>query len=278
VAYDVFNHLTNLHDLNLSENLIYSLNERVFSKLRNLKHLDLSFNKLHILPDGLFSSQKDLLVLLLDDNRLTAVSVKLLTPLRSITQLGLRYNPLVCNCELQHTVFWCEERGLYPVASCRYQSSGNEVRWTELKQSRLCSENETPDVPSTSDTNLVTSDGVVVPDTSSHLLLFIAVILTVLLLMCCGLSAVFYYKRRHGTSSPSGGDKSEQADTTSYQIHQYDYISRSNTYSVPELPSRPRESNYCEQPDILQVNTCLYSGDVRYSQANVQELCGTYES
>jgi hypothetical protein len=207
VEYDVFNHLTNLLYLDLSENVISSLDERVFSKLRNLKHLDLSFNKLHILPDRLFSSQEHLQNLILDGNSLTAVSVKLLTPLTSIGQLDLGYNPLVCNCELQHTVLWCEERALYPVASCRYQSSGNEVVWIELKYSRLCSENEVRDVPSTSDTNLTKSWDVPEPDTSSHLFLWVTVIvLTILLLMSCGLSAVRYCKRRPGTSAAPGGD------------------------------------------------------------------------
>jgi Leucine-rich repeat (LRR) protein len=223
VAYDVFNHLTNLLYLDLRDNLIYSLDERVFSKLRKLKFLDLSFNKLHILPDRLLSSQENLERLLLDGNRLTAVSVKLLTPLRSIGQLGLGYNRFVCNCELLHTVFWCEERGLYTVASCRYQSSGNEVRWTELTHSRLCSENELPDVPSTRHTNLTKSCDVPEPDTSSHLFLWVTVIvLTILLLMCCGLSAVLYYKRRTGTSAAPAGDTPVYDDIAT--VRYYDYI------------------------------------------------------
>jgi Leucine-rich repeat (LRR) protein len=223
VAYDVFNHLTNLQYLYLSDNLISSLDERVFSKLRNLKHLDLSFNKLRSLPDRLFSSQEYLQNLILDGNSLTAISVKLLTPLTSINLLSLSNNPLVCSCDLQHTVFWCEKRGLYTVASCRYHSSGNEVDWTEFKQSTLCSENEVPDVPSTRHTNLTKSSDVPVPDTSSHLFLWVTVrVLTILLLMCCGLSAVLYYKRRPGNSAAPEGDTPVYDDIAT--LRHYDSI------------------------------------------------------
>jgi hypothetical protein len=112
---------------------------------------------------------------------------------------------------------------LYPVASCRYQSSGNEVNWTELKHSRLCSENEVPDIPSTRDTNLTKSSDVPEPDTSSHLFLWVTVIvLTILLLMCCGISAVVYFKRRPGSSAAPAGDTPVYDDIAT--VRYYDYI------------------------------------------------------
>jgi hypothetical protein len=162
--------------------------------------------------------------LLLDGNRLTAVSVKLLTPLTSIKQFGLSYNPLVCNCELQLTVLWCEERALGTEATCRYQSSRGTVQWTELEHFSNCPENVLPDLLSTNDANLTTSDGDVVSDTSSHLLLFIPLTLTVLLLMCCGLSAVWYYKRRPGTSAAPAGDTPVYDDIATVRYCDYIHV------------------------------------------------------
>jgi Leucine-rich repeat (LRR) protein len=98
-----------LRTLLLDHNKLTSFKLFAFLHLTSLIHLDLSYSNLNRLSNDLFSSQEHLEKLLLDGNRLTAVSVKLLTPLTSIKQFGLSHNPLVCNCELQLTVLWCEE-------------------------------------------------------------------------------------------------------------------------------------------------------------------------
>jgi hypothetical protein len=177
------------------------------------------------------------------------------------------------------------KRALGTEATCRYQSSRGTVHWSELKHYN-CPENEVREVPSTSDANLTTSDGGVVSDTSSHLLLLVNVIFMSLLLICCSILAIIYCRKRPGTLASPGGDKPEHIGTSSDQKDQYDYISSSDMYSLPELPSRPTEANY-EKPDLLQANTSLYSDNSCYQQSGVlqnaevlveSDFCGAKKS
>uniref|UniRef100_A0A915KRJ1 Uncharacterized protein n=1 Tax=Romanomermis culicivorax TaxID=13658 RepID=A0A915KRJ1_ROMCU len=82
---------SNLRALNLSYNLLSSLESDTFFHLRNLENLDLRSNFLTRLERGTFGSLTSLKILNLDDNDLATLSCKILTKLET---LSLMYNSL----------------------------------------------------------------------------------------------------------------------------------------------------------------------------------------
>lgn len=253
VKRDVFNHLAKLKVLVLCDNSIRLLDEDVFSNLKLLQLLDLSFNLLFTLPDRLFSSQDRLEKLLLQGNKLHAISVPLLTPLRSITSLNLSNNQLLCDCELRFAMFWCKERLLDTAATCENQVSGYISQWTQLEFVNNCSENPVPSVLSTSVPPDTKSDDRVVAASSYVVPLFI-VGSVALELMCFGLFLLYLRRRRPPSVSTTREEKLVESDSSSNHNCQYDYIQIANIYTTPPLPARPIQTT----GDLghVQVDTC----------------------
>lgn len=109
-------------------NLLTSLDHDLLSNLTNLISLDLSYNQLEVLIDErTFASQSKLQILRLSYNRISTVDSRILAPLHALKQLNLSKNPFCCDCELSHTVKWCEERNLSTGATCE-----NGVPWTDV--------------------------------------------------------------------------------------------------------------------------------------------------
>ena len=135
LEYNVFNNLTRLLSLDLSDNFLSSLDYRLFIKNTQLKSLNLRNNKLTILDDGrIFKFQKNLISLVLDFNLLKYVNVSVLNPLVSLKSIFLLGNRLVCNCELRQTMLWCEAKKLDSGAVCESPVKYSNSSWSALNQ------------------------------------------------------------------------------------------------------------------------------------------------
>ena len=116
-------------------NLLTSIEPHLLSSLTELISLDLSYNKLESFQDEqIFASQSKLIVLRLAHNRIVTLDLRVLAPLHALTELSLSGNPFCCDCELRHTVKWCEERNLNTNATCE-----NGVPWTDFSYENCAS-------------------------------------------------------------------------------------------------------------------------------------------
>jgi hypothetical protein len=120
--------VSSLIHLQVVLNLLTSLDPHLLSSLTELISLDLSYNELESFQDEqIFASQSKLKVLRLSHNRIVTLDFRVLAPLHALIELSLDDNPFCCDCELRHTVKWCEDRNLNTSATCE-----NGVPWTDL--------------------------------------------------------------------------------------------------------------------------------------------------
>ncbi|PNF27710.1 hypothetical protein B7P43_G13762 [Cryptotermes secundus] len=249
---ELFAFQANLRTLLLSFNKLTTLTRMIFLHTIKLDYLDLSFNNLYFLSDYLFSSQEHLSTLLLNGNRLTTINITLLLPLRSIRRFELSENPLHFDCNLRPIVLWCKEMKLDTGTAFHRQMSEDVSQWLRLESFQNCSGNEIQDamLPA-SGTNLTKSDYILVSMSTLLLVVLGFVIFTVLQIICC---ALLYFKMRLRFAAIVGEEKIMQSDTSSNNIHHYDYISSPNMSNLPELPARPSQTESCENSGKLHVN------------------------
>ena len=88
----VFEGLTSLRSLNLHINEMMTLPEGAFDELTSLEHLHLDRNRLTALPEGVFDGLTSLELLRLDGNRLTALPEGVFDGLTRLEQLHLYLN------------------------------------------------------------------------------------------------------------------------------------------------------------------------------------------
>jgi hypothetical protein len=111
--------VSSLLHLLVVHNLLTSIDPHLLSNLTELISLDLSYNELESFQDEqIFASQSKLKVLRLEHNRIVTLYLRVLVPLHALKELSLSGNPFCCDCELWHTVRWCEERNLRTGAVC----------------------------------------------------------------------------------------------------------------------------------------------------------------
>jgi hypothetical protein len=127
--------VSSLRYLVVVQNLLTSLEPHLLSNLTELIFLDLSYNKLESFQDEqIFASQSKLEVLRLSHNRIVTLDLRVLAPLHALRELSLSDNPFCCDCELRHTVKWCEERNLSTGAVCE-----NGVPWADFSYENCAS-------------------------------------------------------------------------------------------------------------------------------------------
>lgn len=128
--------VSSLVHLVVVQNLLSSLDPHLLSNLTELVSLDLSYNKLESFQDEhTFASQSKLKTLRLSHNRIVTLDLRVLAPLHALKELELSDNPFCCDCELRHTVKWCEERNLNTSAAC-----DNGVPWTDFSYENCTSD------------------------------------------------------------------------------------------------------------------------------------------
>jgi hypothetical protein len=135
----VFRNVTSLTALILSNNMLEVLHHDLFSSLYKLQILNLSNNRLMSLTDKrLFEFQGKLRKLVLSHNKLTVIYAEVLAPLHRLQVLKLTDNPFVCNCRLRFTMKWCDLRELDTNATCNVPFLYSGLSWTVLKPTESC--------------------------------------------------------------------------------------------------------------------------------------------
>ena len=99
-------HLQHLRTLLFSSSYIHEVHEMTFSRMPVLEHLDLSNNGIQRIPEKLFISNKNIKYLDLSFNRLTHLNIHTLQRLVLLEKLSLIGNPLICDCDNREFQFW----------------------------------------------------------------------------------------------------------------------------------------------------------------------------
>ncbi|XP_069671520.1 leucine-rich repeat-containing protein 55-like [Periplaneta americana] len=125
----VFAPLHRLRVLSINYNSLASLPVDAFTGLRALEYLHLRDNRLQTLPEEVFASQVELLYLDLRYNLLTSLGVATLSPLRRLTALVLRGNPLFCDCALKPAATWASGRDIESDGECEAPPERRGYSW-----------------------------------------------------------------------------------------------------------------------------------------------------
>ncbi|XP_065151189.2 polycystin-1 isoform X1 [Paramisgurnus dabryanus] len=99
------------HTLDLSRNLILSVDKSLFDHLTTLKELYLQNNRLVAVPYGIYGCGS-LAVLDLSNNQITTIDKRICDRLFNLTTIDLSSNPFVCDCKLVRLVSWLQEQGV----------------------------------------------------------------------------------------------------------------------------------------------------------------------
>jgi Leucine-rich repeat (LRR) protein len=102
LPHNIFNELTQLQILTLSDNKLSSLPHNIFNELTQLQGLNLSFNNFTSLPHNIFNSLTQLQGLNLSNNNLTLLPENIFNSLTQLQRLHLSYNNFT---SLPHNIF-----------------------------------------------------------------------------------------------------------------------------------------------------------------------------
>lgn len=104
-----------LRDLNLARNPIQKIEKGAFQHVPGLVKLDLSESRLeHISPEA-FTGAKSLESIKLNGNRLSHFPVRSVEPLNKLMMIELHDNPWVCDCNMRSIKIWLTENNKAPV-------------------------------------------------------------------------------------------------------------------------------------------------------------------
>ncbi|XP_039262601.2 slit homolog 1 protein-like isoform X2 [Styela clava] len=110
---------TKLEKLDLSNNLIATLQDNIFANFTRLSTLLLAYNKLRCLPPRGFSGLKNLRILSLHSNEISTVQHGTFDDLIALSHAGFGSNPWYCDCNLAWFNEWINKDYLEPgIAQC----------------------------------------------------------------------------------------------------------------------------------------------------------------
>ncbi|KAJ8866381.1 hypothetical protein PR048_032224 [Dryococelus australis] len=109
---------TKLEKLVVFGNRLTTLATAVFRPLTNLRVLDAHKNRIRLLGEDVFAHTRNMTSLDISGNELRTLRVRTLCPMTSLKSLGIRDNPLECNCALFETWTWSVNRGIHILATC----------------------------------------------------------------------------------------------------------------------------------------------------------------
>jgi Leucine-rich repeat (LRR) protein len=75
--------------------------------LSSLQELYLQHNKIEFISSDSFNSLNSLKILNIGYNNLHSIQMEVFVPLRTLTELRLENNPVLCDCQLGDIYFWC---------------------------------------------------------------------------------------------------------------------------------------------------------------------------
>ncbi|XP_077287759.1 leucine-rich repeat-containing G protein-coupled receptor 3 [Arctopsyche grandis] len=91
---EVFPYFPKIHDLVLSNNLIFEIKKSTFGHLNSLNLLNISYNRIHTIEDGAFDNLTNLQELDLSNNFLHTIQHGLMNPLQNLYKLRFSENQL----------------------------------------------------------------------------------------------------------------------------------------------------------------------------------------
>ncbi|OQR68433.1 leucine-rich repeat and fibronectin type-III domain-containing protein 5-like [Tropilaelaps mercedesae] len=130
-ALKAANHLRKLH---LNNNPIPRLTGNTFQGLQHLQHLSLSGCQLAHIDAAAFGGLESLISLYLDNNRLKMLRAETVSTLPRLAELTLTGNPWHCDCQLAPLRKWMILRSIGNLYAphCALPDRIREVPWTEL--------------------------------------------------------------------------------------------------------------------------------------------------
>lgn len=112
-----FHYITSLRDLTLASNPIQKIESHAFSNVQSLTKLDVSNCALQSISASTFEHLESLHSLKLNGNRLSELRARTVETLIKLHWVELHSNPWLCDCRLRATKLWLSENNIpYPVA------------------------------------------------------------------------------------------------------------------------------------------------------------------
>lgn len=124
-----------LRKLYLANNPIQAIEANSFNSLKHLETLDLRNCQLSLLKPNAFYGLNSLSDLKLADNKLTQMPMNVIVDLHENTILDLYGNPWHCDCELRQSIDWMSRRHVQQAfaPTCATPLRHKDIRWQNVK-------------------------------------------------------------------------------------------------------------------------------------------------
>ncbi|KFM60016.1 Leucine-rich repeat-containing protein 4, partial [Stegodyphus mimosarum] len=116
IPTDALAHCPNIRRLQLAHNSIKQIDSGVFSFLSHLTYLGLANCQIKHLQPGAFNGLKNIGLIELDGNQLSTLSIKVFESLANLYGLYLHNNPWYCDCKIGEIRAWMLDRNI-PLAA-----------------------------------------------------------------------------------------------------------------------------------------------------------------
>ncbi|XP_035671784.1 adhesion G protein-coupled receptor A3-like [Branchiostoma floridae] len=131
--------VSNLRNLDLSDNGISTIEAGAFTGLGTLEKLDLSNNQLSIINSSMFIGLDGLQRLFLQGNHIRTLVEDTFSSLRNIKMINLQSDWLICDCHLKWFLKWTKKNKIRLSEStvCAFPATVKNQRFKKLRRSQL---------------------------------------------------------------------------------------------------------------------------------------------